>query len=288
MKYTLICNGDSWTFGCEITDPKLEEKYGDPKVVYRGTYDFFEENIPYRSQRIWPTYIKQFIDCETVNLGWPADDNKTILNRTIDYISSEYIAKGIPTDNIIVIVGWTSPERNSFWWKDDKWDWIFRLWPNVKHFDRPLQEEFWKIYVENMWTEAEFIPRYIMDNLQLQNFCLVNNIKYLMYDSFYQISGKHVNQWKMNIDFLIKKMKNYQYSIDNPESYERIVKMHDWANVWNQIKSPNFYKKGESGNTFNEFIQSKLKNPYIGLHPSPEAHLIWAKELANYLKEYII
>ena len=114
MKYQIICNGDSWTFGCELTDPEVDRKYGGPVKVYRGEYDYFEENIPYRTARIWPTYLRRYLDCQTVNLSWPADDNTTIYNRTIDYVTREYLSKSRSTENLVIIIGWTSPERNSF------------------------------------------------------------------------------------------------------------------------------------------------------------------------------
>ena len=85
------------------------------------------------------------------------------------------------TKDLLVIIGWTSPERNSFWWKDEKISNLFRLWPHIRHFDRPLQENFWKIYVDSMWNEEEYIPRYIMDVLTLQNFCNQHNIKLIFY-----------------------------------------------------------------------------------------------------------
>ena len=288
MKYKLICNGDSWTFGSEITDPKVDKIYGGPKKVYRGTYDFKEENAPYRTQRIWSTYIREYLDCDTVNLGWPADDNTTILNRTIDFVTREYLAKGKSTDELIVVTGWSSPERNSFWWHDEEINWHFRLWPNVQHFDRPLQKDFWKIYIQHMWTTAEFIPRYIMNNITLQSWCEANNIKYLTYNSFYQIEGKDIQEWRMNIRSMIDKMAKYQYSIDFPDHENRWMLQHDWMSIWNTVKSPNFYKKDKPDNTFNDFIQTKLKDPYIGLHPSPEGHKVWAKELARYIKKYIL
>ena len=288
MKYQIICNGDSWTFGCELTDPEVDRKYGGPVKVYRGEYDYFEENIPYRTARIWPTYLRRYLDCQTVNLSWPADDNTTIYNRTIDYVTREYLSKGRSTENLVVIVGWTSPERNSFWWEDDEWNWIFRLWPHISHFDRPKQKEFWKLYVSHMWTPSEFIPRYINNNLNLQNFCIANGIKYMMYDSFYQVADTHVREWDKSLEDLFQEMVNYSYAVDSPDTFDRKSYIHDWKLVWNQIKSPNFYRKNEPGNTFNEFIKSKLSNPYIGLHPSPEAHDIWAQEIARYLKEHIL
>lgn len=284
MKYDIICNGDSWTFGCEIVHPDLEKKYGGPNI-HPGTYDYFSENNEYRMERIWSTYIKEFIDCNTVNISWPADDNNTILSRTIDYITRTYLIPKKSTKNVIVIVGWTSPERNSFWYKDDKIDWHFRLWPNVPHFNAKPQEEFWKLYIQYLWNKEEYIPRFIMNNLQLQNFCKANDIKLLMYNSFYQVAKETVDKWTdLNVKLELESMKVYQYKAYHESQAVQEVQ-HDWGKIWELINSTIFYKKDLPENTFNSYIKNTCSNPYIGLHPSPEGHYEWAKELARYLEQ---
>lgn len=286
MKYKVICNGDSWVFGCEIVDPLLKAQH--PPDLYVGEYDFVEENINYRTDRIWPTYLREYLNCETVNLAWPADDNKTILQRTIDYVTQNYLATGKSTDELILIIGWSSPERNSWWWHDNTLPHNFRLWPHVKHFINKAQEKFWEIYVTYLWNPEEYVTRYILDNLNFQNFCIANNIKYLVYNSFYQIRHKHVSSWDQDLTELIDKLHKQTYSIDDPDTKKRSFVDFNWKDSWNQIKSPNYYRKNEPLGTFNQFIKSKLENPYVGLHPSPEAHKIWAQEIATYLKENII
>lgn len=288
MKPTLVCNGDSWVFGCEITDPKVDEKYGGPVDVYRGTYDFFEENDAYRVPRIWTTHIKKYLDCDTVNISWPADDNKTILHRTIDYITRNYLSKNISTDNLVVIIGWSSPERNSFWYKSEKLNWHFRLWPHVQHFDDPPQEEIWKLYVKHLWNPEEYIPRYIIDNITIKSFCESNNIKYLLFDSFYQVAGEPADNWaKPPIEKVIRQMNKHTY-LSGYENFNRVPNMLDWQKIWDQVKFPYFYNKDKANSTFNDYIKTKLENPYIGLHPSPEAHDVWAEEVARYLKKHIL
>ena len=75
-KLEIICDGDSWVFGCEIVDPILVDKY--VKDVYAGNYDYFEENDEYRIPRIFPTYLGELLNADVTNLSWPADDNGTI------------------------------------------------------------------------------------------------------------------------------------------------------------------------------------------------------------------
>ena len=54
--------------------------------------------------------------------------------------------------------------------KDGNYVERFRLWPNVPHFYSKAQEDFWKIYVEYLWNPEEYMPRYVMNVLQFQNF----------------------------------------------------------------------------------------------------------------------
>jgi len=188
----IICDGDSWTFGCEIVDPKLARKHASD--THPGAYDFEEANDAYRTSKIFPTYLAEILDTDVTNLSWPADDNGTILRRTIDYITNKYIANNLSTENLFVIVGWSSPERNSFWYKDENISMPFRLWPQVPHFDAPAQSKIWDLYVAYMWHPEEYIRRFIFDVVQLQNFCKAHNIKWMCFNSFYQVPFTQVEQ----------------------------------------------------------------------------------------------
>lgn len=286
-KFEIVCDGDSWTFGCEIVDPKLVEKYGGANI-HPGTYDFFIENDNYRIPKIWSTFLEKELGAVCYNISWPADDNGTIIHRTIDYVTRNYIIPKKDVSNLIVIVGWSSPERNSFWYKDDKVDYKFRLYPNVRHFDSPGQEEIWKLYVEYLWNKEEYLPRFIMNVLQLQNFCDANNIKWLCYNSFYQVSNKNVQDWvDLNVKDELKDMSTFGYHQTTSDCVRKHIGMN-YSNIWKTIKSNNFYKKDEDNNTFRTFIMKNCDKPFEGWHPSEEGHKAWAKELSNYIKENIL
>lgn len=284
---TFICDGDSWTFGCEIVDPNIAATYG--KDTHRGAYDYLKENDSYRIPRIFPTYISNETGADVVNLSWPADDNTSILNRTIDYITTNYLALNRPTDKLFVIVGWSSPERNSFWYKDDELNTKFRLWPNVKNFQTKEQEEIWNLYTRYLWNPEEYLPRYVMNVLQLQNFCNEHNIRWLCYNAFYQSPLKNITEWE-DLDILSNLMEldykcgGYQYS--NNKSMVRNKGHFRYSNIWNTVDPIRFYRKDQPRNTFKNFIEdSKLEKPFEGWHPSPEGHKIWCDELLRYIKE---
>jgi hypothetical protein len=285
----IICDGDSWVFGCEIVNPEIVANY--PKETYLGSYDYYENNDSYRVPRIFPTFLSKLLNAKVTNLAWPADDNGTILNRTITYITNEYIAKGKSTDDLFVIVGWSSPERNFFYYKDTESTLRhrFRLLPQVKHFESKHQEDFWKIYVEYLWNAEEYMPRYVMNVLQLQNFCKVNNIRWMCFNSFYQTPNKDITEWSdLNVKKEVSKLSigGAAYHISTDIDDIRRNHQYTYSGLWDTIDPIRFYNKDKENNTFYSFIKnSNLKVPLIGWHPSPESHELWAKELIRYIDE---
>ena len=285
----IICDGDSWVFGCEIADPSIVAKY--PPTTYVGEYDFLKENDNYRVPKIFPTFLSKKLNAKVINLAYPADDNGTILNRTMIHISKEYLAKGKSTENLLVILGWSSPERNVFYYKDIETNYQqrFRLWPQVKHFDSKAQEDFWKIYVEYLWNAEEYMPRYVMNVLQFQNFCKVNNIKWMCFNSFYQTPNVDITEWNdLNVRKELQNLSAGGCQYHTSEDADDVRKFHQftYTNLWDTIDPIRFYKKDEKNNTFYSFIKnSNLEKPLIGWHPSPEAHEIWADELIRYINE---
>jgi hypothetical protein len=231
------------------------------------------------------------MNAEVTNLAWPADDNGTILNRTILHITKEYLAKGKSTDNLLVIVGWSSPERNVFYYKDTEklFTQRFRLWPQVRHFDSKAQEEFWKIYVQYLWNAEEYMPRYVMNVLQLQNFCDAHNIKWMCFNSFYQTPAVNVQDW---VDLDVKKVLSEihsgggPYHLSTDKDSKRQYYQFTYSELWHTINPLRFYKKDQPKNTFKSFIMEANPDPvFNGWHPSPEAHKAWAEELVRYINE---
>lgn len=284
MTFKLITNGDSWTFGSEIVDPVLVNKHPDKKHVTE--YDFFEENDGYRITKIWPTHLASIMNADLINLAWPADDNGSILRRTLSYVTTNFIEKNLPTANILVIIGWSSPERNSFWYDDGKQSHSLRLYPTIPSSVRDVEfKKFWEYYVTNLWNPEDYIRRFIFDAVQFENFCLRYKIKYLQFNSFYQTPDRSITQWKdLNIPEEVNKLKPDVSTIYDSTNAQRKHEISNYMPLWNTLNSVNFYNKDQINNTFKGFIDSKFKDPYNkSWHPSPESHLAWAKELHRYL-----
>lgn len=285
-KLQIIFNGDSWTFGCEIADPKIAKRYSAD--VHPGVYDYLKENDKYRLPRIYPHFMAQELDADYVNLSWPADDNNTILQRTISYITTNYINQGLPTDKLFVIIGWTSPERNSFWWRSDKYEGRFRVWPNVANFEDSKMKKFWDPYVAYTWHPEEYIVRHVLNVLQFQNFCNQHNIKWLSYNAFYQVPKEIVERWHdLNMAKELKTISDrlgfYQYY--DSKKPGRAFDAFDFRQTWATIDPVRFYKKDQDTSTFRSFIEKNVKKPLTGWHPSPAGHKAWAKELVRYVQE---
>lgn len=280
----IIYDGDSWVFGSEIVNPYFNNgDIGDCNA---------EKNDSYRIERIFPTHLSKLLNAsEFVNLGWVGDDNGTILNRTINYIVCNYLSKGLAVDDLFVVIGWSSLERHYFWYKDKDESDKFRIWPqylNDKQLKKnAIKKKFWEIYVEYLWNPEEFIPRHIMNVLQLQNFCDNNNIKWLCFNSFYQTPGKGMNELiDLNITEELQRLDLHGTMFQNSESYDRYYQPFEYSKIWDLINDKRYYKKDCSENSFYSFIQKNNKiNPLNGQHPSPESHKIWAIELARYIQE---
>ena len=285
-KLEIICDGDSWVFGCEIVDPVLAAKYG--KDTYAGVYDYLPANDEYRLPRIFPTHLETLMNANVTNLAYPADDNGTILNRTITFITDEYLAKKKSTENLFVIVGWSSPERNVFWYEDEKIQMRFRLWPQVEHFVRKPQEDIWKLYVSHLWHANEYMPRYVMNVLQLQNFLNAHNISWMCFNSFYQTPNVDITEWQdLNVQEELIHTVPGGYEYHTLGSTERKSSWYKYLNLWNTIDPVRFYRKDKPESTFKSFIEKAKPDPvFNGWHPSPESHEVWAKELVRYIKEH--
>ena len=284
MKRQLICNGDSWVFGSELVDPNIAKNY--PSDVHIGNYDHLKINDEYRIPKIFSTKLANLLDADAINLAWPADDNQSICNRTIEYIIENYINIGIGTDNLFVVIGWSSPERALFWYKDDERSQKYIIWPSLEWHDTPAQQKFWELYVSYYWNKEEYIPRFVDTVLRFQNFCTEHKINFVMFNAFYQGQGSGCSHTLGN-DVNIKEElatlppSGYDYSVGDI----RTTKMSSHLHAWQTVSDITYYYKDQPKNSFRTFISDRLDNPLSGWHPSEEGHTLWANELYKYINK---
>jgi hypothetical protein len=156
----------------------------------------------------------------------------------------------------------------------------------VQHFDAPQQKEFWDFYVTYLWNPEEYLPRYVMNVLQLQNFCNAHNIKWMCYNSFYQTPGRNPQDWNdldVRNELLPLNLHGSPYQISTTKG--RNMYQNEYVSAWDTIDPIRFYKKDQPDNTFKRVMEKANVEPvYYGWHPSPESHKVWAEELKNYIE----
>jgi len=256
-KKTLVCIGDSWTWGSEIVDPKYE--------IYRNT-DFLHTQLgecPYRLSNTYPGVVSKNLGFDDFyNLGAVGESNDYIFDRTYRWVYENYILKNISTSNLFFIVGLTSPERVGFEYECNGKIKRMMLNPNwdVSNFNNEecyeSIKDFYVTYITHFSHKLEYGNRFVRQLIYLENFFKANKIKYLFFNAFYDVS------------FLIN-------NTTEPEL----------KSLWNSLNSKFFYGK-DTFETFNTHIKKiDSKNCMTNDHPSEIGHRIWSEELTRYIKE---
>ena len=153
--------------------------------------------------------------------------------------------------------------------------------------DTTQQQKIWETYVEFLWNPEEYLPRYVMNVVQFQNFCEFHNINWLCFNSFYQTPNKNITEWEdLDVKNELSKINVGGYQIGTSKDNERIIRSYDFLPLWDTVDPIRFYKKDMKQNTFKSFIEIKNNIPvYNGWHPSPNSHKLWAEELVRYINE---
>jgi len=95
MSYkVLYTNGDSWTYGDEITHPNT--RINDETTRYYNT---------------WPWFLSQELNIGVcVNEALPGRSNYRIFRRTLNFIFN-WVERGKNPKDLMIVIGWTTPER---------------------------------------------------------------------------------------------------------------------------------------------------------------------------------
>lgn len=290
----LLTNGDSWTFGSEIMAPEFlagphERGYGMANRYKKNHHDWEKRNDYYRVPRIWPTMLANNIGYKSINLAWPARSNDTIYHTTVGWLLENYIIPRKNTDNLLVIIGWSSPERKNILIKDQETIHLQTFWPamaDTNFYPSTMVIDYFKFYVNNLWLEQEYISRYIEQNHMLQCFCKSNGIRYYCFNSFYQTPGTGPNDWKeLNITDTLESWKSAKIKgwFDPSFSWEKELKRLE--NLWKSVDESSFILKDQKNGSFKSHVQTALgrSKSMINWHPSPDGHEEWARFLKEIL-----
>ena len=162
-------------------------------------------------------------------------------------------------DEVLVVLGFTCPDRMEYWDPDEKWvGWTAHSY-NEFIVSKP-DKKWWEKYVTLFLHDVNVNYNLRNQILLLTSFFDSNNIKYLMFFSW-------GNPFKFKNDLL-----RPQLSLDDL--------------MWEDYKTLN--KKWFMEGSFNQYIINKIGKisaiiPNDG-HPSPTGHKIWTEKLYKELK----
>ena len=180
MKKILYSEGCSWTGG------HLGDNSNMLKPGLEDSLLMSKENESYRLPKLWPHKLGKLLNIENVhNAGEPGSSNDGVVRRTVENVLG--LLKNYSPDEILVVVGWTSPERKDFFYRetgetDSHW---LTLQPaqNMEFYNSDAKDlkHFFKTYVRCFWHPEEFFHRYVRQNLYLHYFLKSHNIEHLFY-----------------------------------------------------------------------------------------------------------
>jgi hypothetical protein len=281
---TILTCGDSFTFGSEIINPTLSLGKPEPymlELMINNLTDYSTENDEYRIARIWPTYLGEISKKEVINIAKPSISNQWIYHSTIGWILKNYIEQNKPTDDLIVVVGWTSISRKEFFFNregvtNEK---TLNVNGDFKLENKDLQE-FFKYYILTTDFDVQGVYDLINYSFNLLNFCQSYGIKCYFFNALpeehhtYQIERFYKD---LNVLNHIESFKRITRCWDRDMYSESLIK-------WRSIPSSCFIQKDDTINSFSNYIKSlPLEERLHGVHPSPQAHKIWAEVLYDFI-----
>lgn len=203
MSKFLIGIGDSFTQGQGSITPDIYKKYGDDVFngLHRLPIDKDERRCSWVGQ-ICNRYLK---DYEPINLGQRGRGNRSAAKEL-------YLNDLDSTSEKIVVYCFSGMERFDFSQKDDAFatHHFYAMFPNPNEKSQPL----WKAYAEHVWSDQFVVVETILNIIEVQNWCKVNNAKLLMVSAF-------------DCNFYRK------YFIDNlPMTKKHFADLVDWDLFW--------------------------------------------------------
>lgn len=279
----LLTAGDSWTFGSEIRDDGLPDTVAD----------WDPENNAFRIPKIWPTLLSQRLNCtDHTNISYPASSNDRIVRHTISWITEHYLHDKKDTSDLFVVVGFTSPERKDFYYRDpvdsSQHGWT-TIWPNQtnhEYHQRGMQP-FFDNYRMYLWNQEEYLNRYVQQVTQLQNFFVVHGIQYYFFQAFYNLDETGITQW-VDKGYINSENEKMVVGESNPRWHFHYNNQPDnW--IWEQVDGKRFYGYYEAPHTFHGFITQNAGDREVigGMHPNPHGHVLWCHELGRCIEELI-
>lgn len=289
MTGVILTNGDSWTFGSEIVAPEF---YSDciKKTYKQGFADIHPINDYYRIPRIWPYTLSKNLNKELINISWPARSNDSIYDSTISWILKNYTVPGKSTTDLTVVIGWTTPERKNVIFTEDDDIYTQTIWPNMmdnSYYRSDTVREYFRMHVNYLWTEYEYITRFVNHNYDLSNFCKLHNIKLYTFNSFYETPKIGIYNWQscVNICNILDRWDHTKLTGWTDNFFNWKEQIYALKAKWNSISSDQFILKDIG--SFKGYIDNNIPQEirFEKIHPSAESHIAWGTFLSTWINE---
>jgi len=285
MAKLIYTDGDSWTAG-DILDPLLEEQGG-----YHINHP---ENNPYRLPKVWPGKLASLTGTEVLNEAVAGSSNDGIIRRV--YNNIPVLLEKYRPEDLFVIIGWTSPERKDFVFKDpmsgeDSKPWWDTLYPaqDIATIDNKNRRKFQKLYVDCYCHEEEYYSRFILQNVALHSFLEMYKIPHLFFNAFYEDLEKSPDIHPiLGAPALYQSIHNFiDIKTKRKLGHEKVLKMENtgrrgidelFLKVYNEK-----YKKESFAHFINNIVpsQEERSNFFYQFHPTEASHELWAQEILS-------
>jgi hypothetical protein len=274
----LVGCGDSWCWGAELVDPTEE-----PIPLMKLPGGEFERHFKpvNEAYRLKYRYLNQFASkieaSEIVDLSLPSYSNDAICRRLLDWLAEEGYLEGRDTSELFITIGWTSPERTEFFYKET---WGCDNWCPVGPWsiDQPYQNKqlktFFSLYFENFSNPGGYLHKWITQIWQVEFLLKKLNIKYIMHQAFYHHHLQTIHQWN---DEEYLKDKTNTITAANQK-------------MWSMIDPIKFIGKNDSKTGTAHHVMLDAANGdstkvFEVFHPNATGHTIWAEHMFKYCKD---
>lgn len=279
----VVC-GDSWAWGAELLDPSTGERWGVNDVGHN--HHFIPVHAEYRMKHKYPILLAEKLNAtDVVDLSMCSISNDYIFRTLMDWLATEGYLQGRDTSELLISIGWTSPERTEFYyqsrWGDTNWA-PFGPWqldlaysPTEEDPNKDDLFEFFRLYFDLFYHKTEYMHRYARQVWMLQFILKKLNIRYLMHQAFYHEHSLACHKW-------------------NDVNYWDANKLSPIDKFfWDDVdKNAFIFKDDTRFRTFHGYIQYRgtLKNENVLeiFHPNARGHELWAEKLYMYIKDNIL
>lgn len=304
MKKILLGEGCSWTAG-SIINPKLEG-------ITSNVMD--TRNADYRLPKMWPDKLGKLLNVKVKNDGHAGSSNDSIVRRTIENVLT--LLEEYKAEDIFVIVGWTSPERRDFYFKDlldakdsGHWQSLYpaQLSADIKNMQHVDLKKFFTLYTQYFWNEEEYLSRYVNQNMFLHYFLEQHNVSHIFYNAFYDslhhigpefsfnaskgdLNKRHIlngltdasNSWGSQNPHMNKAVEEF-FRIENKVfkdiTFRKFIMDIDIRELEKKKGLKPFEMTRKNDNVSNYAEQGDNDKFLYDGHPSSLGHQLWAEEL---------